>query len=98
MSSARCKTPLLRRRYGVNSSLTTHPYRFAIEKANASDCIQIMEPNKCLGWVWKTWDELKEMQGSSEAGNVLFLPLQNLLAQKPNFEDLRPKNQPQRQR
>jgi hypothetical protein len=57
-----------------------------------------MEPNKCLGWAWKTWAELKEMRGSPDAGNVLFLPLENLLTRKPNFEDLRPKNQPQQQR
>lgn len=35
------------------------------------------EPDKCEGWIWVTWDELKESQAS------LFMPLQELLKSFP---------------
>lgn len=37
-----------------------------------------MEPDKCEGWHWKTWDELNEMKDNGES---MFLPLSNLLEQ-----------------
>ncbi|KAM0344508.1 hypothetical protein ACHAPU_007482 [Fusarium lateritium] len=52
---------------------------------------QILEPQKCEGWYWKNWDDLKKiLQGASEAnGENLFLPLINLLGQTPNLDELR---------
>ncbi|KAI9898925.1 hypothetical protein N3K66_005386 [Trichothecium roseum] len=52
---------------------------------------KIMEPNKCTGWVWMSWDEAKALKGDSQPGETLFLPLQNLLEQKASLEELRPK-------
>ncbi|KAM0438619.1 hypothetical protein ACHAPT_001371 [Fusarium lateritium] len=55
---------------------------------------QVLEPQKCDGWHWKTWDDLKQLlpavsQGG-EQGESLFLPLVNLLEQTNNLDDLRP--------
>lgn len=50
-----------------------------------------MEPNKCTGWVWMSWDEVKALKGDSQPGETLFLPLQNLLEQKASLDELRPK-------
>lgn len=36
-----------------------------------------MEPEKCEGWQWYSWNQVKEF-------NNLFLPIQNLIAQKYN--------------
>ncbi|KAK4066474.1 hypothetical protein Trihar35433_6901 [Trichoderma harzianum] len=43
---------------------------------------QILEPNKCDGWYWKSWDELVAINDAAAAGtatNGLFLPLVNLI-------------------
>ncbi|KAH7122181.1 NUDIX hydrolase domain-like protein [Dactylonectria estremocensis] len=56
---------------------------------------EVLEPNKCEGWYWKTWDDLKQMlaaleQGESESqGEKLFLPLVHLLQQTPDLDGLR---------
>ncbi|KAF5025690.1 hypothetical protein F66182_2296 [Fusarium sp. NRRL 66182] len=52
---------------------------------------QILEPQKCEGWYWKTWEDLKQLlPGASQTeGEKLFLPLVNLLQQTPNLDDLR---------
>ncbi|KAH7156710.1 NUDIX hydrolase domain-like protein [Dactylonectria macrodidyma] len=56
---------------------------------------EVLEPNKCEGWYWKTWDDLKQMlaalqQGESESqGDALFLPLVHLLQQTSDLAGLR---------
>jgi 8-oxo-dGTP diphosphatase len=35
---------------------------------------QLLEPDKCEGWVWKTFDEIQQMRWDE-----LFLPIQHLL-------------------
>ncbi|KAL7799532.1 NUDIX hydrolase domain-like protein [Trichoderma afarasin] len=43
---------------------------------------QVLEPNKCDGWYWKSWDELVAINDAAAAGtatNGLFLPLVNLI-------------------
>ncbi|KAJ4863007.1 NUDIX domain-containing protein [Trichoderma breve] len=43
---------------------------------------KILEPQKCDGWYWKSWDELLAINDAAAAGtatNGLFLPLVNLI-------------------
>lgn len=43
-----------------------------------------MEPGKCEGWTWKSWEELVAINDAAAAGtatNALFLPLVNLIKQ-----------------
>ncbi|KAK4446386.1 NUDIX hydrolase domain-like protein [Podospora aff. communis PSN243] len=52
-----------------------------------------LEPEKCEGWSWKTWDEIKELfdRQSAEGGSrqqTLFLPIVNLIKDYPNIQDL----------
>ncbi|KAI4518703.1 hypothetical protein K523DRAFT_248594 [Schizophyllum commune Tattone D] len=52
---------------------------------------QVLEPEKCEGWEWMTWDLLKDWINRSEnpacsaESRAFFLPLRNLVAQRPNF-------------
>ncbi|KAG5663462.1 hypothetical protein KAF25_001398 [Fusarium avenaceum] len=51
---------------------------------------QILEPQKCEGWFWKNWDDLKKLlPGASDSGEKLFLPMINLLAQTADLDELR---------
>jgi hypothetical protein len=51
---------------------------------------QIKEPEKCDGWSWESWDDLKARKSGSEIGAILFQPLHRLLDQEPVLEALRP--------
>lgn len=44
---------------------------------------QVMEPEKCEGWSWISFAEMRQMADNS--GSDLFLPLVNLLAQRPEI-------------
>ncbi|CAI7613020.1 uncharacterized protein N7487_001201 [Penicillium crustosum] len=52
---------------------------------------QVIEPEKCDGWEWISWDELRvygeeEMKaGDGFEGRRLFLPLLELFRQRPDF-------------
>ncbi|KAI5459117.1 NUDIX hydrolase domain-like protein [Mariannaea sp. PMI_226] len=55
---------------------------------------QVLEPEKCEGWHWKSWDDLKRfinphLQGAGLEGEKLFLPLERLLENRKSFEDLK---------
>jgi 8-oxo-dGTP diphosphatase len=41
---------------------------------------EIMEPHKCLGWEWYSWQEIKMVYQNIK--KQLFLPIQNLIKQK----------------
>ncbi|UKZ48743.1 hypothetical protein TrVGV298_002971 [Trichoderma virens] len=64
---------------------------------------KLLEPNKCQGWHWKSWEELKEIheiwKAYSEADpnskpdpnsrpDALFLPLLHLVEQVPDIHKL----------
>jgi len=43
--------------------------------------IQLLEPEKCEEWVWKTLDEIKQARSDE-----LFLPIQHLLKEISSFD------------
>ncbi|KAH7917817.1 hypothetical protein BV22DRAFT_1100824 [Leucogyrophana mollusca] len=51
---------------------------------------EVREPNKCERWEWVTWSELQAWGKTQTTENVegrrIFLPLLNLLAQRPTFD------------
>ncbi len=56
---------------------------------------QTLEPEKCEGWFWRTWDEIKALfrddgKGEPEAQGKqnLFLPIINLMKDYPNIESV----------
>ncbi|KAL7908896.1 hypothetical protein GGI35DRAFT_452351 [Trichoderma velutinum] len=52
---------------------------------------QIKEPEKCDGWHWKSWEELKAMKEAAESdpsAESLFLPIVNLMKQTSNLQEL----------
>uniref|UniRef100_A0A0G4I8R8 Nudix hydrolase domain-containing protein n=1 Tax=Chromera velia CCMP2878 TaxID=1169474 RepID=A0A0G4I8R8_9ALVE len=44
-----------------------------------------MEPDKCQGWEWRTWDAIK-----SHPRNTVFLPILSLIDQWPGFDPFSP--------
>ncbi|KAL1737777.1 NUDIX hydrolase domain-like protein [Schizophyllum fasciatum] len=62
--------------------------KVGIHRANFA----VLEPEKCDGWEWVTWDQLKGWIAQSEIASgtdldtrTFFLPLRNLVAQRPEF-------------
>ena len=61
---------------------------------------QVLEPHKCYGWQWATWEELQAWENMTGKANsqaphdpingatTLFLPLLNLFKQRPTFNPL----------
>ncbi|KAL2885828.1 Phosphoinositide phosphatase SAC1 [Ceratocystis lukuohia] len=47
---------------------------------------RIMEPEKCAGWEWRSWEEIKAYE--REGGGKLFAPMIGLLRQYPADHDL----------
>ncbi|KAL6859841.1 hypothetical protein ACO1O0_003865 [Amphichorda felina] len=52
---------------------------------------EVKEPNKCYGWEWKTWEELRVLRDGSKPDEVVFQPLWKLLGLKPELSNLRPR-------
>ncbi|PVH91706.1 hypothetical protein DM02DRAFT_606255 [Periconia macrospinosa] len=44
---------------------------------------QRLEPNKCEGWEWKTWDDMRVLVQSE--GTQVFLPVVNLIKHNPQI-------------
>ncbi|ORY55854.1 ADP-ribose pyrophosphatase [Pseudomassariella vexata] len=55
---------------------------------------KILEPEKCEGWHWTSWADLKqwaehhEIESSEWAENRLFLPMRNLIKEYPGIVDM----------
>ncbi|KWU44965.1 hypothetical protein RHOSPDRAFT_29003 [Rhodotorula sp. JG-1b] len=45
---------------------------------------EVCEPEKCERWEWHSWHELKAF--ANEPSNQLFLPLRNLIKQRPELD------------
>ncbi|GKT42929.1 nudix hydrolase 1 [Colletotrichum spaethianum] len=48
-----------------------------------------LEPEKCSGWDWKAWQEVREINEAARGGDgkvKLFLPLQHLVEENPDIE------------
>ncbi|OLN81849.1 Nudix hydrolase 1 [Colletotrichum chlorophyti] len=48
-----------------------------------------LEPEKCSGWYWKTWQDVRDINEASKApeGAELFLPLKQFVEENPNIEN-----------
>jgi hypothetical protein len=58
----------------------------AMLDALANECAQLLEPDKCEGWGWKTWAEVREM--ARRGADELFLPIVDLLREHADAEAL----------
>ncbi|BGP13900.1 hypothetical protein JCM10213_002541 [Rhodosporidiobolus nylandii] len=45
---------------------------------------EVLEPDKCERWTWTSWENLKELADTPD--NHLFLPLRNLILQRPELD------------
>jgi 8-oxo-dGTP diphosphatase len=65
------------------------------ERANEKDEVRVMEPDKCEGWEWSTWEELvalvkreQEVKDGEVLERTLFQPLLDLVEQRPGVVPL----------
>jgi 8-oxo-dGTP diphosphatase len=65
------------------------------ERANEKDEARVMEPDKCEGWEWSTWEELvalvkreQEVKDGEVLERTLFQPLLDLVEQRPGVVPL----------
>ena len=50
--------------------------------------IQVLEPEKCVCWEWKSWGDVRAAIAGEDGENKVFLPIENLLRDHPNIETL----------
>jgi 8-oxo-dGTP diphosphatase len=65
-----------------------HNPRFPHNTQLTSISRQRLEPNKCEGWSWKSWEEIRAMANKESGPSELFLPVVNLVRDNPNIDDL----------
>jgi len=41
--------------------------------------MQLLEPDRCGGWEWKSWDAIRQMAALGSHGNRLFAPIEKLV-------------------
>lgn len=46
---------------------------------------QNVEPSKCEGWTWKSWEEINTMAKRPNGVQELFLPVENLVRGNPQL-------------
>ncbi|KAF2706436.1 hypothetical protein K504DRAFT_536647 [Pleomassaria siparia CBS 279.74] len=47
-----------------------------------------IEPNKCKGWFWKSWQDIKALDNSHGEPQQLFLPVKNLIRDNPDISNI----------
>ncbi|KAI2896928.1 hypothetical protein CBS76997_4883 [Aspergillus niger] len=50
---------------------------------------EVLEPHKCEQWKWVTWEEITSYHNDPKSSHKLFIPLVNLLEQRPGFHPVR---------
>ncbi|GAA5878401.1 hypothetical protein JCM16303_002760 [Sporobolomyces ruberrimus] len=50
---------------------------------------RVTEPEKCESWEWTSWQDLVRMANDTEECEKLFLPLRNLIKQRPEIDPTR---------
>ncbi|KAM7194663.1 NUDIX hydrolase domain-like protein [Naviculisporaceae sp. PSN 640] len=45
-----------------------------------------MEPEKCEGWSWKEWSDIKQLVSTEAGREKVFLPIINLINEQPSLE------------
>ncbi|KAF2734693.1 hypothetical protein EJ04DRAFT_534775 [Polyplosphaeria fusca] len=53
------------------------------ERTDAQQQPQRLEPNKCEGWYWKSWEDIRALAGNNKNTGDLFLPVANLVQNYP---------------
>lgn len=54
----------------------------------AANVAQLMEPEKCESWEWKSWADVRAVIAGDQEQAKVFLPIVNLLRGHPNIEAL----------
>ncbi|KAF1997145.1 hypothetical protein P154DRAFT_525132 [Amniculicola lignicola CBS 123094] len=57
------------------------------EQVDPAQQPQTLEPNKCEGWSWESWQTIKDMS-NAEGKKLLFLPMQNFVQENPHIESM----------
>ncbi|KAH7324295.1 NUDIX hydrolase domain-like protein [Stachybotrys elegans] len=71
----------------VFSELNKH-YVTVFTKCEREDSLQqaeVLEPEKCEGWTWKSWEEIRTMAKREGGSQELFLPVENLVLENPEL-------------
>ncbi|KAK8015403.1 NUDIX hydrolase domain-like protein [Apiospora arundinis] len=55
------------------------------ERSDPQQLPQRLEPNKCEGWAWKSWQEIQAMASRESGAQELFLPVENLVRENPSL-------------
>jgi 8-oxo-dGTP diphosphatase len=63
---------------------------FFAGRGNKTNRTQLLEPDKCEGWEWIRWEEVKAFAAKEEAGasdgRKFFLPILNLIEHRPGVD------------